>query len=80
MPLYTVKKITITKTANTVTMPESIANRPKFEGAIFDLDGVITDTAHYHYLAWKSIADEEGIDFDEKNQPTLKRRKQTKKP
>ncbi len=23
------------------------------KGVVFDLDGVITDTAHYHYLAWK---------------------------
>lgn len=31
---------------------------------IFDLDGVITDTAEYHYRAWKKMADEEGIPFD----------------
>lgn len=31
---------------------------------LFDLDGVITDTAHLHYKAWKSIADQEGIYFD----------------
>ncbi|MFW6096465.1 MAG: beta-phosphoglucomutase [Chloroflexota bacterium] len=31
---------------------------------IFDLDGVITDTAEYHYQAWKKMADEEGIPFD----------------
>lgn len=31
---------------------------------IFDLDGVITDTAEYHYLAWKRLADEEGLPFD----------------
>lgn len=33
-------------------------------GAIFDLDGVITDTSEFHYLAWKRLADEEGIPFD----------------
>lgn len=32
---------------------------------IFDLDGVICFTDHYHYLAWKALADEEGIYFDE---------------
>jgi beta-phosphoglucomutase len=32
---------------------------------IFDLDGVICSTDHYHYLAWKALADEEGIPFDE---------------
>lgn len=30
---------------------------------IFDLDGVITDTAEFHYLAWKRLADEEHIPF-----------------
>jgi beta-phosphoglucomutase len=30
---------------------------------IFDLDGVITDTAAMHYLAWKQLADDEGIPF-----------------
>ena len=33
---------------------------------IFDLDGVITDTASLHYKAWKKLADELGIYFDEK--------------
>lgn len=35
------------------------------KGIIFDLDGVIVFTDHYHYLAWKRIADEMGICFDE---------------
>jgi beta-phosphoglucomutase len=35
-------------------------------GIIFDLDGVICSTDEYHYLAWKQMADEEGIDFDRK--------------
>lgn len=30
---------------------------------IFDLDGVITDTAEYHYLAWKALAEDLGIPF-----------------
>jgi beta-phosphoglucomutase len=30
---------------------------------IFDLDGVITDTAEYHFQAWKRLAEEEGIPF-----------------
>jgi beta-phosphoglucomutase len=33
---------------------------------IFDLDGVLCSTDHYHYLAWKTIADKLGIPFDEK--------------
>ena len=32
---------------------------------IFDLDGVICFTDKYHYLAWKQVADEQGIYFDE---------------
>jgi beta-phosphoglucomutase len=35
-----------------------------FKAVIFDLDGVITDTAHYHYLAWKRLAESEGVHFD----------------
>lgn len=34
-------------------------------GLIFDLDGVICFTDGYHYLAWKRMADEEGIYFDQ---------------
>lgn len=36
-----------------------------FDAVIFDLDGVITDTARYHYLAWKRLADTLGVPFDE---------------
>lgn len=39
---------------------------------IFDLDGVLTDTAHYHYLAWKQLADDLGYEFDEKINERLK--------
>jgi len=35
------------------------------KGIIFDLDGVIISTDSFHYKAWKAIADEEGIYFDE---------------
>ena len=41
-------------------------------GAIFDLDGVIVDTAKYHYLAWKKIADELGFYFAESDNERLK--------
>lgn len=37
----------------------------KYTAVIFDLDGVICFTDKYHYLAWKALADEEGIYFDE---------------
>lgn len=36
----------------------------RFRAVVFDLDGVITDTAHYHYLAWKRLAESEGVPFD----------------
>ncbi len=42
------------------------------KGIIFDLDGVILSTDHYHYLAWKRMADEEGIPFDEKTNNRLR--------
>ena len=37
----------------------------KYAGIIFDLDGVICSTDHYHYLAWKALADRLGIEFNE---------------
>ncbi len=39
---------------------------------IFDLDGVIVDTAKYHYLAWKKIANELAIDFTHEHNELLK--------
>ena len=39
---------------------------------IFDLDGVIVDTAKYHFLAWKKIANELGIGFTHENNELLK--------
>lgn len=37
----------------------------KYQGIIFDLDGVLCSTDRYHYLAWKAVADRLGIYFDE---------------
>lgn len=42
------------------------------KGFIFDLDGVIVDTAKYHYLAWKHLADELGIPFNEEDNERFK--------
>lgn len=39
---------------------------------IFDLDGVITDSAEYHYLAWKALGEELAIPFDREFNETLK--------
>ena len=41
-------------------------------GFIFDLDGVLTDTAEYHYRAWKRLADEEGIPFEREQNEALR--------
>lgn len=41
-------------------------------GFIFDLDGVITDTAEYHFRAWKKLADEEGIPFTREDNEALR--------
>ena len=43
-----------------------------FKGVLFYLDGVITDTAEYHYLAWKKLADELGITIDREFNEKLK--------
>ncbi|GAC1458017.1 MAG: hypothetical protein NVSMB70_02230 [Chamaesiphon sp.] len=44
--------------------PNSQLPTPNIRGVIFDLDGVLTDTAYFHYLGWQRFADEEGIPFD----------------
>ena len=44
----------------------------KLKGGIFDLDGVIVDTARYHFLAWKRLADEIGIPFTKEDNEKLK--------
>lgn len=35
----------------------------ELKAVIFDLDGVLTDTAEFHYRAWQKLADEEGLPF-----------------
>ena len=44
----------------------------KLQAIVFDLDGVITDTAHLHFLAWRQIAAEVGIEIDEAFNHSLK--------
>ena len=44
----------------------------KIQACIFDLDGVIVDTAVYHYEAWKRLANELGFDFTEEDNEKLK--------
>ncbi|MBU7583736.1 MAG: beta-phosphoglucomutase [Nostoc sp. TH1S01] len=45
---------------------------PDIRGVIFDLDGVLTDTAEYHYQAWQRLADEEGIPFSREANEALR--------
>lgn len=42
------------------------------KGIIFDLDGVLTDTAEYHYIAWKELGKKIGIEFDRDFNENLK--------
>ena len=42
------------------------------KGAIFDLDGVLTDTSELHYLAWKKLAEEENISFTREDNEALR--------
>ncbi|TCK65195.1 beta-phosphoglucomutase [Winogradskyella wandonensis] len=42
------------------------------KGFIFDLDGVIVDTAKYHFLAWRKLANGLGIDFTHEENEQLK--------
>jgi beta-phosphoglucomutase len=42
------------------------------KACIFDLDGVIVDTAKYHFVAWRNLAHSLGINFTEKHNEELK--------
>jgi len=44
----------------------------QIKACLFDLDGVIVDTAKYHYIAWKELANELGFDFTEEDNERLK--------
>jgi beta-phosphoglucomutase len=42
------------------------------KACIFDLDGVLVDTAKYHFIAWRRLANELGVDFNEHDNEQLK--------
>lgn len=47
--------------------------RPQnYKAVIFDLDGVIVDTAKFHFLAWRKLANDLGFDFTEAQNEQLK--------
>ncbi|AZO93144.1 beta-phosphoglucomutase [Halocella sp. SP3-1] len=47
-------------------------NKEEIKAVIFDLDGVLTDTAEYHYQSWKKLAQEEGISFTREDNEQLR--------
>ena len=52
--------------------PEVSSVRSEIKGVIFDLDGVLTDTAEFHYQAWQKLADEESIPFNREANEALR--------
>ena len=56
----------------TAAAPVVIGLDPGLRAVIFDLDGVITDTAEHHYRAWQRLAGEESIPFDRELNERLK--------
>ncbi len=53
-------------------MRKSIENPQQIKACLFDLDGVLVDTAIYHYQAWKRLANTMGFDFTEEQNEQLK--------
>jgi len=53
-------------------VPAPVSRAASLKACLFDLDGVIIDTARYHYLAWKEIARELGFAFTEEDNERLK--------
>ena len=49
-----------------------VKNMIPINTCIFDLDGVICDTAKYHFKAWRRLANELGFDFSEEDNEKLK--------
>jgi beta-phosphoglucomutase len=60
-------KLLVLSPGQTVSMPlqATASPSPILKGVIFDLDGVIADTAVVHHAAWKKLASEVGIPFDD---------------
>ncbi|MEA3403096.1 MAG: beta-phosphoglucomutase [Armatimonadota bacterium] len=53
-------------------MLRSEGNESLIKGVIFDLDGVLVDTAEYHFRAWRRLAEELGVDFTREDNERLK--------
>lgn len=57
---------------NVILNKKEIIVKRNVQGVIFDLDGVITDTAIYHYQAWKMIAEELNVEFNPQKNESFK--------
>jgi len=70
------ESITIQHHQNDVALEQgqsaAMSNESALKAVIFDLDGVIVDTAEQHYQAWKRLADEIGVYFDREINERLK--------
>ena len=68
--------LSISHRGRTIELTPGVASSagllPEIQAVIFDLDGVVTNTAEYHYLAWKRLADELGLPFDREVNERLK--------
>ncbi len=68
--------ISITHEKSTIHLspgtPVTVSLKSRIEAVIFDLDGVITDTAECHYKSWKRLADELDIPFTRGDNESLK--------
>jgi beta-phosphoglucomutase len=58
------KEVELSRIPLAAPISPAYLKRPQPKAILFDLDGVIVDTACLHYRAWKHIADPEGIFFD----------------
>ena len=65
------REVTVFDQKICVTTTQTQIDRP-VRAVIFDLDGVVTDTAHYHFAAWRRIANELDIPFDEQKNERFK--------
>ena len=59
-------------TCHSFDLSPALVQAPDIQGFIFDLDGVLTNTAEFHYQAWQRLADEEGLPFDRQANEALR--------
>jgi beta-phosphoglucomutase len=52
--------------------PVTVDLRPRLAAVVFDLDGVLTDSAEHHFRAWRRLAEEESLPFDRELNERLK--------